>query len=148
MNIASITHDVYYPHAPERVWRALTSSDALAQWLMPNDFEPRVGHHFTFRTTPMPALGFDGVCRCEVTVCEPPRTLAYTWVGSALDTLVTFRLEPEGDGTRLYFEHSGFDLDDPMQQGSYRGLQGWKQGLDISLRRTLDEQAAQPASQA
>lgn len=142
MTTASITQEIYFSHAPERVWQALTSSVEIAKWLMPNDFEPRLGHHFTFRTNPMPALNFDGVCHCEVTAFDPPRLLAYTWVGGALDTLVTYRLEPEGDGTRLRFEHSGFDLDDPMQQGSYRGLQGWKQGLDSSLRRAIDELAA------
>ena len=31
-------------HPIERVWRALTDREALAQWLMPNDFEPVVGH--------------------------------------------------------------------------------------------------------
>lgn len=124
---ASITHETYLPYPPERVWQALTDKDAIARWLMPNDFEPVLGHHFTFRTNPMPALGFDGICRCEVTALEPPCLLAFTWVGGALDTLVTFRLAPEGEGTRLYFEHSSFDLDDPRQAGSYRGLSGgWK----------------------
>ena len=33
-----------YPHPPERVWRALTDPKALAEWLMENDFEPRLGH--------------------------------------------------------------------------------------------------------
>jgi len=101
MTSASITHDLYFAHPPERVWRALTDREAIARWLMPNDFEPRVGHHFTFQTTPMPALNFDGVCHAEVTACEPPRLLAYTWVGGALHTLVTYCLEPEGDGTRI-----------------------------------------------
>lgn len=134
---ASITNETYLPHSPERVWRALTTSDEIARWLMPNDFAPRLGAHFTFRTNPMPALGFDGICHCEVTAFEPPHLLAYTWVGGALDTRVTFRLEPEGEGTRLYFEHSGFNLDDPRQAGSYRGLSGgWKhlgQGLSAAI---------------
>src|SRR5579859_4879556 len=143
MSTVSITHDLYFPHAPERVWRALTNADALAAWLMPNDFELRVGHQFTFRTNPMPALNFDGVCHCEVTACEPPRLLAYTWQGGALHTLVTYRLEPEGDGARLRFEHSGFDLSDPAQEAAYRGLQGWGKALDISLRREIDALAVQ-----
>lgn len=140
---ASITHDLYFAYPPERVWRALTDREAIARWLMPNDFEPRVGHQFTFQTTPMPALNFDGVCHAEVTACEPPRLLAYTWVGGALRTLVTYRLEPEGDGTRLHFEHSGFDLSDPIQQASYRGLQGWSASLDVALRREVDALAAE-----
>src|SRR5690348_9651302 len=138
MTAGIITREIYYPHAPERVWAALTTSEAIAKWLMPNDFEPRLGHHFTFHTTPTPALKFDGICHCEVTAFEPPRLLAYTWNGGSLHTLVTYRLEPERDGTRLWFEHSGFNMDDPIQEASYRGMQGWNGVLDISLRREIE----------
>jgi uncharacterized protein YndB with AHSA1/START domain len=46
-----------YLHPPELVWRALTDREVLAEWLMPNDFAPVVGHTFTMRTDPGP--GFD-----------------------------------------------------------------------------------------
>jgi uncharacterized protein YndB with AHSA1/START domain len=143
---ASITQELYLPHSPERVWQALADSGQIAKWLMPNDFEPRLGHHFTFRTTPMPALNFDGVCHCEVSELEPPHLLAYTWVGGSLRTLVTYRLVREGDGTHLYFEHSGFDLADPLQAASYRGMSGgWGPNLERRLRRVVDELATTPA---
>ena len=142
MTTASISHDLYFPHAPERVWAALTSREALAQWLMPNDFAPGVGSQFTFQAPPMPAFNFDGVCHCEVTAYEPPRLLTYTWNGGELRSLVTYQLEPEGDGTRLRFEHSGFDLSDPIQLGAYQGMQGWRGALDVSLRQVIDAQAA------
>jgi uncharacterized protein YndB with AHSA1/START domain len=102
-----------YPHAPERVWRALTDRRALSQWLMETDFEPRLGHRFTFRAKPQP--GWDGVTYCEVTELDPPRRVAYTWRGGSgqdrpptLDTVVRFTLTPEGSGTRLTLEHTGF----------------------------------------
>ena len=28
------------PHPPEKIWRALTQSHLIAEWLMKNDFEP------------------------------------------------------------------------------------------------------------
>ena len=62
----AIRTDSFFPHPPEKVWRALTDPELLASWLMPNDFEPRVGHQFTFRTDPVPAHDFDGIVRCEV----------------------------------------------------------------------------------
>ncbi len=101
-----------YPHAPERVWRALTDRRAMSQWMMETDFEPRLGHRFTFRAKPQP--GWDGVTYCEVTELDPPRRVAYTWRGGAgkdpltLDTVVRFTLTPEGAGTRLTLEHTGF----------------------------------------
>jgi hypothetical protein len=48
-----------YDQPPELVWAALTTSEAIAVWLMPNDFELRVGHRFQFKTKPAP--GFDGI---------------------------------------------------------------------------------------
>ncbi len=44
------------PHPPEKIWRALTHGPLIEKWLMKNDFQPVVGHRFTFRATPMAAL--------------------------------------------------------------------------------------------
>ena len=95
-----------YPYPPERIWRALTNSEAMADWLMPNTFEPRIGHRFQFKTKPAP--GFDGIVNCEVLELDPPRTLAFTWCGGGLETVVRFRLDAAGEGTRLRFEQTGF----------------------------------------
>jgi uncharacterized protein YndB with AHSA1/START domain len=96
-----------YPYPPERVWRALTDPAAIADWLMPNNFEPRLGHKFQFKTQPRP--GFDGIVNCEVQEIDPPRQLAYSWRGGGIDTQVRFRLEPIAEGTRLTLEHTGFE---------------------------------------
>lgn len=131
----TIRRAFFLPHRPEEVWRALTDSAALADWLMANDFEPRVGHRFTFRTEPNPQAGFDGVVRCEVLECEPPSRLAYSWASGALDTRVSYRLVPEGDGTRVHFEHSGFDVSDPSVATAYRGAgYGWTKMHDELAR--------------
>ena len=102
-----INKTVEYGHPRERVWAALTSSESLARWLMPNDFEPVVGHAFQFRTDPGP--GFDGIVNCEVLELEPPHRMVWTWVGGPIDTRVTFELEelPNG-GTLLRFAQRGF----------------------------------------
>lgn len=51
--IRSIIVEEVVPHAPEMVWKILTTAALIARWLMPNDFEPVIGHKFTFQTTPM-----------------------------------------------------------------------------------------------
>lgn len=99
--------DVFYPHTIERVWAAVTDSKAMSEWLMPNDFEPRVGHRFTFQTKPQP--GFDGIVHCEVRELDPPKRLAFTWAGGGIDTLLTIRLEPAIGGTRVQLDHTGFE---------------------------------------
>ncbi|MGH2502991.1 MAG: SRPBCC family protein [Ktedonobacterales bacterium] len=136
MNPAAITHDVHYPYPPERVWRALTTSAVIAWWLMPNDFASEVGRSFTFTITPRPDFGFDAV-HCQVTACNAPSLLAYTWNFESLRLLVTYRLEPEDGGTRLHFEQSGFDLDNPADADAYLGLQGWHDRLDERLPREI-----------
>lgn len=92
----SIRRELLIPQSQEQVWRALTDSAALAEWMYPNDFEPRVGHHFTFRVPANPKVGFDGIIvHCEVIECEPPNRLAFSWSagGPVVDTRVIFRLE-------------------------------------------------------
>ena len=100
--------------------------------MFPNDFVPRVGHHFTFQVPPNPKVGFDGmVVRCEVLECQPPSRLAFSWSAGGLEgTRVSFRLEPEGEGTRILFEHSGFDVSQPWGDQALRGAEfGWAKML-------------------
>jgi uncharacterized protein YndB with AHSA1/START domain len=79
---------------------------------MANDFEPRLGHKFQFRTKPAP--GFDGIVQCEVLELNPPKRLVYSWCGGGLNTQVTWALEAVPEGTRLRLDHTGF-----------RGFRGW-----------------------
>ncbi|QRK10082.1 SRPBCC domain-containing protein [Archangium violaceum] len=121
----TIRRELRFAQSPPVVWRALASSAALAEWMYPNDFEPRVGHRFTFRVPPDPRAGLDGlVVHCEVLKCVPPSELEFTWVVGEgwLDTRVSYRLEPDGNGTRVLFEHAGFKED----QAFYGAEFGWK----------------------
>lgn len=122
-----------FPQPPELVWRAITDSDTLAEWMFPNDFAPYVGHHFTFQVPPNPKMNFEGLTvQCEVLECEPPSQLVFSWSagGPVVDTRVSFRLEPDGGGTRLFFEHSGFDLAHPWAEQAVKGAEfGWAKML-------------------
>jgi len=113
-----------FPHPPEKLWRALTESRVLAQWMMNNDFEPEPGRRFQFRADPMPK--WNGIVDCEVLVVEPQRRLSYNWgVGSGeLQWLVEWTLTPVDGGTHLRMEQSGFG---PDQQQAYQGANyGWQ----------------------
>ena len=77
----AITVEKVLPCPPEPIWQALTTSELIARWLMPNDFTAVVGHRFNFRTRPMGT--WDGVVYCEVLACEPPHLLRYSWKGGS-----------------------------------------------------------------
>lgn len=128
----SIQKEIRIPQPREVVWRSLAESAALAEWMFPNDFAPQVGHRFSFRVPPNPRVGFDGmVVHCEVLECDPPNRLVFTWsAGGLADTRVSFRLEPDGEGSRLFFEHSGFDLSQGWSEQAIQGAEfGWAKML-------------------
>ncbi len=112
----SLRKEVRLSSPPEDVWTALTDPKALAEWLMPNDFEPRVGHTFRFHVDPMP--GFSGISECQVLEVDPPRRLVYSWtvLPKAQDAsppppmTVAWTLEPEEEGTRLVLEQTGIEV--------------------------------------
>jgi uncharacterized protein YndB with AHSA1/START domain len=132
--------DIRYPYPPALVWEALTDPKAIREWLMENDFEARVGHRFRFRTKPAP--GFDGIVHCEVLEVDPPRRLRYSWRGGPIDTMVTFTLAPDGDGTRLQLDHTGFRGAHALLVSFILGS-GWKGGiLKRSLPRVLEIRAS------
>jgi hypothetical protein len=66
-NVATETRSIVVErdmtHPPEKIWRALTQSALIEEWLMKNDFQPIVGHKFNFRAQPV--MGWNGVTDCE-----------------------------------------------------------------------------------
>jgi len=128
------------PHPPEKVWRALTQSELLAEWMMANDFQPVAGHKFKF--TAQPVANWDGVVRCEVLEVQPQSRLVYRWgvggadAASGLSTVVTLTLTPAGKGTHLRMEQSGFRPEQERNlQGANYGWQKFLGGLEQVLAR-------------
>ena len=131
-NAQHIVVDELFPHAPEKLWKALTDGALMARWMMaPSGFEPVVGNHFTFKTTP--AGEWDGVIHCQVLEVVPVERFAYAWngghdsnagYGSRLETVVTWTLTKVASGTRLRLIHSGFLL--PKNESAYKNMsEGW-----------------------
>lgn len=143
-DLTTIRIDQFYPHPPAKVWRALTTPQLMATWLMPNDFRPITGHRFTLTAAPIEATRFSGTIACEVLEIRPPERLRITWHDAdgtnPLDSIVTFDLRPEGRGTRVLLEHSGFNPDDPIQQMARRIMSGgWRSRVLQRLGTLLDE---------
>ena len=139
--------DEVLPHAPETVWKTLTTPELMGQWLKmsPAGFAPVKGNRFTYRTTP--AGAWDGTIKCEVLEVIPNARFVYRWTGghednvgygAPLDTVVTFTLEKSDAGTRLRLVHSGFFL--PRNETAYRGMSGGWAGVVSRISDISGEQ--------
>jgi uncharacterized protein YndB with AHSA1/START domain len=95
----TMRYDRTYPHPIARVWEAVTTSEHLDVWLLPEArVEPRLGGRCAFgwggpADDPAASTG-------EVTVFEPPSAVEYTFADGST---MRFDLAPDGDGTRLAF---------------------------------------------
>jgi uncharacterized protein YndB with AHSA1/START domain len=134
--LKSATQDIVveeiFPHAPETIWKTLTSGALMARWLMaPTGFEPVEGTQFTYQTKP--AGAWDGTIHCQVLEVRPNERFVYAWkgghdgnigYGSRLDTVVTWTLFRVGTGTRLRLVHSGFVS--PTNDSALKSMgEGW-----------------------
>ena len=126
--------DHLYAHPPSAVWRALTDPALHARWWAAGDVRPIVGHRFELD------MGGWGKQPCEVLEVDPERLLKYRFAAGTLDTLITWRLTPEGSGTRLTLTHEGFNLETPMGR---RALEGMKPGWPNVLAR-MESVLAEP----
>ena len=136
-DVASAARDIVveevFPHAPETIWKTLTTGALIGRWLMaPTGFEPVKGKRFTFQTRPGGA--WDGVIHCQVLEVIPNERFVYSWkggheentgYGAPLDTVVTWTLTKTANGTRLRLVHAGFVL--PGNQSALDTMgKGWK----------------------
>jgi uncharacterized protein YndB with AHSA1/START domain len=131
------------PHAPEKVWAALTTADGLGTWFGNRaEVDLRVGGEAR--------LAWDSGDTATLTIerVEPPRVFAYTWpiYGLPKDdqrrTYVEFTLAPKGDGTTLTMVETGFgQLGDDEHKAAFGGnTDGWTNELG-ELVSYLDGQA-------
>ncbi|WP_297104666.1 SRPBCC domain-containing protein [uncultured Devosia sp.] len=117
-----VEREIHQPVA--KIWKALTQSHLISEWLMNNDFKAEIGHKFKLRGE------WGGVLDCEVLAIEPERSLSYAWDHDnpdplyALKSVVTYTLTPTATGTHLRVEQTGFR---PEQKQAYGGAHaGWK----------------------
>lgn len=142
---ARVRLEAVYPHAPDRVWRALTDRALIEKWIMMStDFEPVVGRAFRFWCDPPPGMEeWGGEVKCAVLELEAPRRMVWSWDDSwawtkfPAPTRVVFTLEPLGESTRLTLEHTRFDGPGGERlAGMLRG--GWNGMLAHTLASVLE----------
>ncbi|MER5942858.1 MULTISPECIES: SRPBCC domain-containing protein [unclassified Streptomyces] len=144
-DLTVIRVDQYFAHPPAKVWRALTEPELLVQWQMQGveGFRLEIGHRYTMTSVPRPNTDFSGTVEVEVLAYEAGRMLSLGWSdpspANSAKWRVTWRLEQEGRGTRLFLVHEGFDPDDPAQLMARKIMGGgWRTHVMRSLGQTLE----------
>ncbi|HCM72796.1 MAG TPA: SRPBCC domain-containing protein [Fimbriimonadaceae bacterium] len=111
----SIKKSLVLRHPIEDVWCALTSAEALAEWLMPNTFrEAAVGSKFKFQYDP-DHLCTSGIVECEVISAKAPHSMVWRWQNGPMNAgdkmpppmQVEWKLESVPEGTRLTLVQTG-----------------------------------------
>jgi uncharacterized protein YndB with AHSA1/START domain len=112
----------FYKKPAEKVWAAVTVPERLADWLANAEIEPRVGGSVRFTWT-----SANHSMEGKVVAYDPPKTFAWTWPLDGRDTVVSFEMEPDGDGCWLTLTHAGLDPKG-KQGGGVRA--GWHSHLE------------------
>ena len=88
-----------------KVWSALTDTQKIAKWFLPNQFDPKVGGYFKLTHEED-----DGTCKSvsgEILEFNEPNRLVYSWdvEGSKVQSKVIWSLIEQGDKTLVRIEH-------------------------------------------
>ncbi|HET6512353.1 MAG TPA: SRPBCC domain-containing protein [Candidatus Kapabacteria bacterium] len=140
----SLKFEWFFPEGKDVVWECLTDSTLISQWLMANDFQPKVGHKFEFRANPQP--GWSGIVYCEVLELVPEQRLSYSWKSGPIPekidmhTVVTWTLESKNNGTLLRMTHEGFAGVKGYLVRMMMG-NGWRSHIADALRKTIEKKA-------
>ena len=123
-----------------RVWKALTDVDEMRQWYFDlKEFRPEVGFEFQFVVEHQ---GMTYHHLCTITEAIPQKKLAYTWryKGHEGDSLVTFKLSPAGDKTRLKLTHEGLETFPKTAAFARKNfVEGWTTLIGSSLKEFIEK---------
>lgn len=117
-----------------KVWEAVATSEGMAAWFMPNNFQPIVEYEFHLDAGPW------GKSLCKVTEVDPPHRLSFKW---GEDWTLTFELVDLNGKTQFTLIHSGWDAEKVTAFGEPHSIvrdrmnQGWGK-LGESLRQAVE----------
>ena len=126
------------------VWTAITNKEGFKHWYFDvDDFRPQVGFQFQFSGEDK---GVTFLHHCKVMEVVPEKKLAYSWryEGYEGDSLVTWELFPEGQGTRVKLTHAGLETFPQLPSFARQNFEkGWTEIIGTSLKSFLEKQRAE-----
>lgn len=127
--MSSIHQEVVFQASPQRVYDTLTTSDQFSKMSggAPAVIEAQPGGAFSC---------FGGMITGRNIELDPGKLLVQAWRAgnwpAGVYSIARFELRPEGQGTRLVFDHTGF----PEGQQEHLGP-GWESNYWEPLRKAL-----------
>lgn len=136
--LADIKQTVMMEAPIEKVWDKVSTSEGIAAWFMPNDFELKEGHEFHVQSP-------FGPSPCKVLEIEKPHRLSFSW-----DTdgwIITFILKELGDKTEFTLIHSGWkEPDSILPKANQKSSvirdtmnKGWEQIVHERLKKVVED---------
>ncbi|CAM3462209.1 SRPBCC domain-containing protein [Paenibacillus lactis] len=111
--LPDIRHTLTLKAPIDKVWQAVATSEGIAAWFMPNNFEPALGFEFQLNAGPF------GMSPCKVTELDPPHRLSFNW---GKDWTLTFELVEQGEHTEFTLIHGGWTADQVTEFGEAHEL--------------------------
>ena len=122
------------------VWKALTDVEQMRQWYFDlKDFKPQVGFEFEF------VVEHEGNSYhhlCKITEVVPQKKIAYSWryKDEPGDSLVTFEMVPDGNGTRLKLTHTGIETFPETPAYTRKNFEaGWTEIIGSELKQFVEK---------
>lgn len=118
----------------QKVWETVATSQGIAAWFMPNNFEPTLGFEFILQAGPF------GESPCKVTELDPPKRLSFNW---GKDWQITFELKELNQQTEFTLIHAGWEAEQVTEFGEAHTIvrdrmdQGWG-GLLTKLKALVE----------
>lgn len=104
--LQDIKQTVIFEAPIQKVWATVSTSEGIAQWFMPNDFEAKEGHEFHVQSP-------FGPSPCKVLEVDEPNKISFSW-----DTdgwVVSFLLKDlGGEKTEFTLIHAGWKSPDTV----------------------------------
>lgn len=135
--VKDIQKTVIFDAPIQKVWEKVSTSEGIASWFMPNDFQLEVGHEFHLQSP-------FGPSPCKVLEIDAPNRLSFSW-----DTdgwFVTIILKELGDKTEFTLIHGGWKQTDaivPKAQENATAIRdkmnfGWDAIVHEKLRKVVE----------
>ena len=136
-NVSDIQWTVVFDAPIQKVWEAAATSEGIAAWFMPNDFQPKIGHEFHLQSPYGPSP-------CKVLELDAFNRLMFSWDESGW--IVIFELKKLDGKTQFTLTHSGWkDADEMIPKAQERSSvirdrmnMGWHNLINNSLRQVVE----------